>query len=142
MKTTKESDYLGTTDATMEGEILVLTSEATDLFGFERVWFSEENSDEWYSYWKIRMPDGRLLISRDNSPQFFAVAGDSELADSQLWEVEWQEDGGYLIRNHETSRYLQYNAQNGVFGLYDTQKGSLPFLLSPSGKGAIGINNR
>jgi hypothetical protein len=141
MKTTKESDYLDTTDATIEGKALVLTSEATDLFDFEGSWYTEENSEEWFYLCKIRMPDGRLLVSRENSPQFFAVAGDSELADSQLWEVERQQDGGFLIRNYETSRYLQYNAQNGVFGLYDTQKGSLPLLLELYGKGAIGIRN-
>lgn len=132
----KDSDYLWTKDAVMENGLLVLASEAPDVFTLEDYRYS----NQWY--YLINLPDGRHLYSKENSSLVYAAPSSAEITEAMLWDCYRSSgEGEYTIMNAQTFKYLQYNALNGAFALYDTEKGSLPLLLKPDGSGAIGIGN-
>ncbi len=53
----------------------------------------------------------------------------SEPTEGQYWDITANADGTFKILNKSKSKYVQYSNQYTSYGIYDTEKGIMPYLF-------------
>lgn len=74
----------------------------------------------------IQCEDGRYLYMTGSYTSFNV---DDSPSSGQYFDVEPNSDGTFTITNTSTSKWMQYNSSYCSYGIYDTEKGTLPYLF-------------
>ncbi len=78
--------------------------------------------------------DGYTIQGEDN--RYYYMTGSytsfnlsSEPTEGQYWDITANADGTFKILNKSKNKYVQYSDQYTSYGVYDTERGSMPYLF-------------
>lgn len=77
-------------------------------------------------YYTIKCEDGRYLYMTGSYTSFNVSSSPSS---SQYFDVEPNSDGTFTITNTATNKWMQYNSSYSSYGIYDEDKGTMPYLF-------------
>lgn len=80
--------------------------------------------------YNIQQADGRYLYMKDNYDSFNA---DNAPSEGDVWTIEPQADGTFIITNVLKNKYVQYDPSHTSFGSYADTRGLRPMLYEEVG---------
>lgn len=80
--------------------------------------------------YNIQQADGRYLYMKDNYDSFNA---DNAPSEGDVWTIEPQADGTFIITNVLKNKYVQYDPSHTSFGSYADARGLRPMLYEEVG---------
>lgn len=80
--------------------------------------------------YNIQQADGRYLYMKDSHDSFNA---DNAPSEGDVWTIEPQADGTFIITNVLKNKFVQYNPNYSSFGSYTDTRGLLPMLYEEVG---------
>ncbi len=122
----KTYGYMPAMDVTVSFDELTgysMTTSANIAYTFEQVSMSE---------FTIQAPDGRYLYMKGTYDSFNLATELPE--EGGTWTIELNSaTGEATIRNVLTNKWIQYSSSYGTYGVYNTQKGTLPMIYCYNG---------
>ena len=77
----------------------------------------------------IQQADGKYLYM-NGTYDSFNVSATAPTDNSHIWTIAQNEDGSYKVVNTVKQKYIQLDSQYGTYGAYNTEKGTMPNLVS------------
>ena len=106
--------YVDEVDAETDGKMKVRTDKGYD--------FTITAAEGGYT---IMQSDGRYMYQTGTFNSFNVSANPTS---GNIWTIEPEADGTFIITNVEKNKYVQFDTQYKSFGCYSDDKGSLPYL--------------